>query len=89
MLINLFLIMRNEKILPVERVKELIEILQARFENNMHRHKSLEWPMVQARLMTNPAGLWSIDQMEVTGGEPDVFQGNDPGEYFFVDGFLK
>src|SRR4051812_19556274 len=66
--------------------EKLIKALKARFEKNMNRHKGLEWPKVQARLEANPGKLWSIQQMETTGGEPDVV-GHDKktGEYIFYD----
>jgi hypothetical protein len=60
--------------------------LKARFEKNMNRHKGLEWSKVQAKLETNPAKLWCLNEMEGTGGEPDVV-GYDKktGEYIFFD----
>ena len=69
-----------------ERRKELLRALTARFEKNMNRHKGLEWVKVQARLEANAEKLWSLDQMERTGGEPDVV-GHDKkaGEYIFYD----
>lgn len=65
---------------------ELIEILKVRFEENMDRHKGLKWDKIQARLESNPSKLKSLDQMEQTGGEPDVV-GLDKktGEYIFFD----
>src|SRR5687768_16629152 len=78
----------NKKKLSSEQREELLGTLKARFEKNMKRHKSLEWAKVQAKLDT-PAGaekLWSLDEMEITGGEPDVV-GYDKttGEYIFCD----
>jgi len=72
--------------LSKERRKELLRALTARFEKNMNRHKGLEWVKVQARLEANAEKLWSLDQMERTGGEPDVV-GHDKkaGEYIFYD----
>jgi hypothetical protein len=66
--------------------EELLGTLQARFEKNMNRHKGLEWTEVQARLEANSEKLWSLGEMERTGGEPDVV-GHDKktGEYSFVD----
>jgi len=60
--------------------------LKARFEKNMNRHKALEWPKVKARLEANSEKLWSLNEMETTGGEPDVV-GHDKksGEYIFFD----
>ena len=66
--------------------KELLGALKARFEKNMDRHRGLEWAEVQAKLETNPSKLWSLNEMERTGGEPDVV-GHDKnmGEYIFHD----
>jgi len=66
--------------------EELLGALKARFEKNMDRHKGLEWAKVQARLEANPEKLWSLNEMEGTGGEPDVV-GYDKktGEYVFYD----
>ncbi len=65
---------------------ELLNILKARFEKNMKRHKGLDWDKVQARLEAHGAKLWSLEEMERTGGEPDVV-GHDKktGEYIFYD----
>jgi hypothetical protein len=70
---------------PKER-RELLEVLRARFERHPDRHKGLEWPKVQARLEADPEKLWSLKEMEKTGGEPDVV-GLDKksGEYIFFD----
>jgi Protein of unknown function (DUF4256) len=66
--------------------EELLRTLQARFEKNMDRHKSLEWAKVQAKLEANAEKLWSIKEMERTGGEPDVVGHNKKtGEYIFYD----
>jgi len=66
--------------------EEILKALQARFENNMNRHKGLEWAKVQAKLEANAQKLWSLSEMERTGGEPDVV-GHDKktGEYIFCD----
>ena len=74
----------NKKELPPEQRKELLRALKARFEKNMHRHQGLEWAKVQARLEANAEKLWSLNEMESTGGEPDVV-GHDKraGEYIF------
>src|SRR5215467_10831289 len=66
--------------------EELLKALQSRFEKNMSHHKSLEWATVQARLEANAAKLWSLNEMEKTGGEPDVV-GHDKktGECIFYD----
>ena len=74
------------KKLTAEQHQELVAILKARFEKNMNRHKGLEWSKVQAKLDANPEKLWSLNEMERTGGEPDVV-GFDKktGEYVFYD----
>ncbi len=66
--------------------KELLSTLNARFEENMHRHDGLRWADVQARLEADPAKLRSLGEMENTGGEPDVVGRDDKtGEYIFYD----
>ena len=66
--------------------EQLLTTLQARFEKNMSRHKGLEWAKVQARLEANPEKLWSLSEMERTGGEPDVVAHDKrTGEYVFYD----
>ena len=72
--------------LSKKQAEELRPALQARFEKNMNRHKGLEWAKVQAKLEANAEKLWSLNEMERTGGEPDVV-GHDKktGEYIFVD----
>ena len=72
--------------LSLGRREELLRTLKARFEKNMDRHKDLEWAKVQARLEANAEKLWSLHEMERTGGEPDVV-GHDKktGEYIFYD----
>ena len=76
----------NKKELTPEQREELLSALKARFEKNMKRHKGLDWAKVQASLEANPGKLWSLDDMERTGGEPDVV-GHDKktGEYIFYD----
>ena len=76
----------NKKDLSPEQRKELLRALKARFEKNMHRHQGVEWAKVQARLEANAEKLWSLNEMESTGGEPDVV-GHDKGtdEYTFYD----
>ena len=63
---------RNKKELPPEQREELLRALKARFEKNMNRHKGLEWAKVQTKLKANTEKLWSLNEMERTGGEPDV-----------------
>jgi hypothetical protein len=66
--------------------QELISILKTRFEKNMKRHKGIEWAKVQARLEAKPEKLWSLNEMEITGGEPDVVSfDKKTGEYIFFD----
>ncbi len=76
----------NKKKLSPEQRDELLSALKARFEKNMNRHKGLEWAKVQAKLEANTEKLWSLGEMERTGGEPDVV-GHDKktGEYIFYD----
>src|SRR5437762_12268867 len=76
----------NKKDLSPEQCQELLRALKARFEKNMNRHKGLEWAKVQAKLEANAEKLWSLHEMERTGGEPDVV-GHDKkmGEYLFFD----
>jgi len=62
----------NKKELSPEQREELLRALKARFEKNMNRHKGLEWAKVQAKLEANAKKLWSLNEMERTGGEPDV-----------------
>jgi uncharacterized protein DUF4256 len=66
--------------------EEILKVLQARFEKNMHRHKGIEWDPVRARLEATAKKLWSVSEMERTGGEPDVV-GHDKksSEYIFYD----
>src|SRR6266540_4567515 len=77
---------RMKKELSPEHREELLRALKARFEKNMNRHKGLEWTKVQAKLEAHPDKLWSLNEMERTGGEPDVV-GFDKktGEYIFYD----
>lgn len=79
--------MRNEKkVLTSGQREELLRILEVRFAKNRERHKGLEWADVQARLEANSEKLWSLSEMERTGGEPDVIsQDEGTGEYLFYD----
>jgi len=76
----------TKKELSPGEAEELLKILKARFEKNVNRHKDLEWTKVQDRLEANPEKLWSLNEMERSGGEPDVV-GHDKntGETFFYD----
>jgi hypothetical protein len=76
----------NKKQLSPRQREELLGALKTRFEKNMNRHNGLEWAKVQAKLEANAEKLWSLNEMERTGGEPDVV-GHDKksGEYVFYD----
>jgi len=76
----------TKKELSAQQREELLTALKTRFEKNMGRHKGLEWTKVKAKLEENPEKLWSLNEMERTGGEPDVV-GFDKktGEYVFYD----
>src|SRR5688572_21125995 len=76
----------HKKKLAPEQREELLSVLKARFDKNMNRHKGLEWAKVQAKLRADAEKLWSLSEMERTGGEPDVV-GHDKktGEYTFYD----
>ena len=77
---------KTKTILPKDLAEDLLKTLKARFEKNMQRHKGLEWAKVQSKLEANAGKLWSLNEMERTGGEPDVI-GFDKktGEYIFFD----
>ncbi|MEJ7827285.1 MAG: DUF4256 domain-containing protein [Segetibacter sp.] len=76
---------KKKELLPEQR-EELITALKARFEKNINRHKGLEWAKVEARLEANTEKLWSLNEMEITGGEPDVVAyDKKTGEYIFYD----
>jgi hypothetical protein len=76
----------NKKELSPKQHEELLKALKDRFEKNLSRHKGLDWAKVQARLEAKPDKLWSLAEMERTGGEPDVVgQDKKTGEYVFFD----
>ena len=76
----------QEKLLTPEQHTKLLGILKTRFEKNMNRHPGLAWAKVQAKLEAQPEKLWSLHEMERTGGEPDVVgQDQQTGEYLFYD----
>ena len=76
----------NKKVLSPKQREGLLSVLKARFEENMGRHKDLEWSKVQAKLEEIPEKLWSLNEMETTGGEPDVVGFDQKsGEYIFFD----
>jgi len=78
--------MGKKRKLSPEQTKELLKTLKARFEKNMNRHKGVEWVAIQTKLEAGAEKLWSLNEMETTGGEPDVI-GFDKktGEYIFYD----
>ena len=78
--------LKTKKELSSELREELLRALQARFEKNMNRHEALEWAKVKVKLDADPEKLWSLSEMERTGGEPNVV-GHDKktGEYIFFD----
>jgi hypothetical protein len=74
------------KTLTTEQREELLSAVRTRFENNMQRHEGLSWAHIEAKLEANPEKLWSLNEMERTGGEPDVFgQDSETAEYLFYD----
>jgi len=76
----------DKKKFSSEQQKELFSSLKARFEKNMNRHKGIEWAKAQAKLEANPEKFWSLNEMERTGGEPDVVDyDKKTGEYIFYD----
>ena len=82
----------NSKLSPKE-IEKLLKTLKTRFEKNMNRHKGIDWAKVEAKLKTKPEKLWSLNEMENTGGEPDVVsfdnllsrQAGKKGQYLFYD----
>ncbi|MES2545391.1 MAG: DUF4256 domain-containing protein [Bacteroidota bacterium] len=78
--------MANKKVLTPEESVKLIETLKSRFEKNANRHSAIEWTQIQTKLEANPSKLWSLNEMERTGGEPDVVAfDKKTGEYIFYD----
>src|SRR3954467_10106214 len=78
--------MGNKKELSAKQSEELLHVLEKRFEKNKQRHKGLDWNKVRARLEKQPAKLWTLHEMERTGGEPDVVAfGKSSGAYTFYD----
>ena len=77
---------KNKKELPADVKDELLQTLKARYEKNINRHKDIQWSKVLERLEASPAKLWSLSEMEVTGGEPDVVDfDSKTGEFIFFD----
>ncbi|MES2811260.1 MAG: DUF4256 domain-containing protein [Bacteroidota bacterium] len=78
--------MENKKKLSLEQHKELLKILKARFERNKNRHENIDWLKIQVKLEANSEKLWSLNEMEKTGGEPDVVAyDKKTDEYIFFD----
>lgn len=76
----------HQKALSSEQCEELLGTLKARFEKNMKRHEGLEWAAIESRLEAHPEKLWTLNEMERTGGEPDmVGYDEQAGEYIFFD----
>src|SRR5699024_10165300 len=76
----------DSQILDSKQQETLLHTLKTRFEEHMHRHQGLEWSNVQAKLVVSPNKLWSLSEMERTGGEPDVVQYDSKlDQYMFVD----
>lgn len=72
--------------LSPEQIKELLKILKTRFEKNMARHKGIDWAKVQTKLEADPEKLWSLEEMEISGGEPDVVaHDKKKNEFIFCD----
>jgi hypothetical protein len=76
----------DKKTLSARQTEDLLKTLEQRFQKNMNRHKGIEWGKVQAKLQANPEKLWSLHEMERTGGEPDIVgEDKKSGEYLFYD----
>lgn len=78
--------MPQKKQLSEKETIELLDILQQRFEKNKSRHENLNWSKIEAKLNSNPSKLWSLHQMEISGGEPDIADYDEKtDEYIFFD----
>lgn len=78
--------MTSKKMLPAEESEALLKTLKARFTKNMQHHEGMEWSKIEEKLNANPTKLWSLNEMESTGGEPDVVgYDSKTGEYIFYD----
>lgn len=76
----------NKQELSPRKSDELLQLLKSRFEKNRNRHKRIDWKKIEEKLDKNPEKLWSLDEMELTGGEPDVVgYDNKTDEYIFFD----
>lgn len=82
--------LNDKKELTTEQIRILIDLLKTRFDSNITRHKKIDWRLVEDKLISNPDKLWSLSEMERTGGEPDVVGFNEAtGEYLFYDCSLE
>lgn len=82
--------MTDKKNLSLEEIESLLAILKNRFETNMNRHESVTWDVIQEKLMANPEKLWSLSEMEKSGGEPDIIERrNENFVYTFYDCSLE
>ena len=82
----MFKIKIMKKQLSPEQQFELLQILKSRFEKNKNRHQDIDWDKVQAKLIANPQKMWSLNEMEKTGGEPDVVDYDEnTNQYHFYD----
>jgi len=80
----------TRKTLSTDQREDLLRTLQARFKNYLNRHQGLDWPDLHAKLEANPEKLWSLHEMEITGGEPDaVGYDRTTCEYFFFRLFTR
>lgn len=78
--------LNDKKELTTDQIRILIELLKTRFDKNIQRHENIDWQLVEARLSSNPDKLWTLSEMERTGGEPDVVGYDEiTGEYIFYD----
>jgi hypothetical protein len=78
--------MANKKELSSALKEELINTLRTRFEGNMHRHEDCDWDKIQSKLEADSDKLWTLNEMEITGGEPDIVKlGDNDSDYLFVD----
>lgn len=77
--------MTKKELTPIEQ-NNCIQILKERFEKNMHRHQDLDWQKIEEKIINQPEKIWSLHQMEITGGEPDIiFYEDKTDEYYIVD----
>ena len=78
--------MASKKQITSEEATEFLKVLKKRFEKNMNRHEGLEWSKIEAKLQAIPSKLWSLNEMEISGGEPDVVDyDKETDEYLFFD----